>query len=125
EAIQAASELRVWVALSENYYNEIANAKQIRIVVSEAVDSFAKAGMVSKNFVGVGHGSGGGLHPPPSTESSSLTRLVPARQHAVQGLPATCPHSGCRARRNNSSHQNRPRIRQVERRVKDFASSSL
>ncbi|KAK3739896.1 hypothetical protein RRG08_018832, partial [Elysia crispata] len=56
EAIQAASELRVWVALNARYYRSFAGLYRTSRVPQEAIDALQNAGMTSQNFVGVAHG---------------------------------------------------------------------
>ncbi|GFR60288.1 hypothetical protein ElyMa_005404700 [Elysia marginata] len=55
QAIQAASQLRMWVALT----SFIVNPQNIPDAIDEAIEALDNAGMVSKNFIGVGHGRGG------------------------------------------------------------------
>ncbi|GFR80995.1 hypothetical protein ElyMa_000593400 [Elysia marginata] len=57
QAIQAASELRMWVALTS--LTGIVDPQNLPDAIDEAIEALDNAGMVSENFVGVGHGKGG------------------------------------------------------------------
>lgn len=56
QAIQEASELRVWVALTKGF---VPDPQQVPDIVNNAISLFKKAGITTINFVGVGHGVGG------------------------------------------------------------------
>ena len=58
-AIQEASELRVWVALTGSYLLNVADSQQVARSAREAIQKLKNAGMKSRNYVGVGHGIGG------------------------------------------------------------------
>ena len=59
QAIQEASELRLWVALAGNFFLSVADPQQVKEAVEYGIQQLEKAGMTSKNYVGVGHGMSG------------------------------------------------------------------
>lgn len=58
-AIQEASELRLWVVLTGDYFFSVPDTQQVEGAVNSAIGQLERAGMNSKTYVGVGHGLGG------------------------------------------------------------------
>ena len=59
QAIQAASGLRVWVALTKDYFMGVPDIQQVPEAVQMAMEELLRAGMTSKKYIGVGHGLAG------------------------------------------------------------------
>ncbi|RUS71742.1 hypothetical protein EGW08_020495 [Elysia chlorotica] len=60
-AIQEASKLRVWVALTDNYLFDVVTGPDVYDAMIKAVKKLVGAGMESDSFVGVAHGWSGYL----------------------------------------------------------------
>ncbi|GFN76819.1 hypothetical protein PoB_000332500 [Plakobranchus ocellatus] len=58
-AIQQATNMTVWAALTGNYTLHIPNPLDMKSAVEGAIDGLKKAGMTSTNYVGIGHSLGG------------------------------------------------------------------
>ncbi|KAK3780053.1 hypothetical protein RRG08_061821 [Elysia crispata] len=74
-AIQEATELRVWVALTGEYSYNLVNAKEMRQAIETSISELKKAGMTSEHYVGVGHGWGG-FYLQKNAKDSKLKALV-------------------------------------------------
>lgn len=59
KAIQEASNLRMWVVLTDHYFAAVPGIHQTPQAVDTAIKDLKKAGMTSEIYVGVGHGMGG------------------------------------------------------------------
>lgn len=59
KAIQEASNLRIWVALTGSYLEKQITSGQVKQRIESAIFKLKHAGMASDTFVGVGHGLGG------------------------------------------------------------------
>lgn len=61
KAIQAASDLRIWIALTTDYFLKVPDPHQIPEAIETAIQDLKTAGFKSKtkNYIGVGHGMGG------------------------------------------------------------------
>ncbi|GFR93458.1 hypothetical protein ElyMa_002644000 [Elysia marginata] len=62
QAIQEASELRIWVALNEKAYHAFAGRYRVHKAPEDSIRALKKAGMTSENYIGVAHGDGGDYH---------------------------------------------------------------
>ena len=59
EAIQAASELRVWVALTGDQFQSTTGGYAISREIEGAIKELKRAGMTSDIYIAVAHGMGG------------------------------------------------------------------
>ncbi|KAK3767460.1 hypothetical protein RRG08_032135 [Elysia crispata] len=61
QAIQESSGLRVWVALTGNYFFDLKTPCSVHDGLKKAVRELKTAGMTNESYVGVGHGWGGNI----------------------------------------------------------------
>ncbi|XP_035828815.1 uncharacterized protein LOC101861622 [Aplysia californica] len=83
-AIQAATNIRLWVALTGNYTLNTPNPLQLPAAMRGAFDKLQKAGMKGENYVGVAH-SLGGVFLPSYAKDSPLKAVVLLGSYLTSG----------------------------------------